>query len=305
MSLENENMKGLVLFSHINRTGSLSAAAELLNISRSSVSKQLSALEKKIGSRLFNRTTRKIMLTEVGKQVLQESRKVELALQKIEHISDDHQSEISGDIRVSSTIAVGRIHLAPLISKFLARYPKISIDLQLEDRTVDMIAENVDISIRIGHLTDSNLIARKVYELNGTLCASPEYLKNAPPLKTPNDLINHQCLFYRNSKITLNKWTFSSNKGDETISVSGPLSVNDPSALLSAALEHAGVILLENILIGDNLREGKLVHLLPEYQPYESFPMYVVYPEREFMPAKIRTLINFIIEELPPKILEQ
>ena len=302
MSLENENMKGLVLFSQINRLGSFSAAAQLLNISRSSVSKQLAALEKKIGSRLFNRTTRKIVLTEVGLQVLQEAHKVELALQTIEHISEDHQSEIAGNIKISCSVAFGRIHLVPLIAKFIARYPKLSIELQLEDRTADMVAENVDISIRVGHLTDSNLIARKLCDLSWTLCASPEYLKNAPSLKTPSDLVNHRCLFYRNSNISLNAWSFSSANGEESITVSGPLTINDPSALVSAALEHAGVLLIDKSLLGDALSKGKLIPILPKYQPTEGLPMYVVFPEREFMPAKTRALINFILEEMPSKI---
>ena len=166
MPIENENMKGLVLFSHINKLGSLSAAAQVLGMSRSSVSKQLAALEKKIGSRLLNRTTRKIVLTEVGRQILQEAHKVELALQTIEHISEDHQSEIAGALKVSCSSAQGRVHLVPLLAKFLARYPKLTVNLQLEDRFADMVAENIDVSIRIGYLPDSTLIARKLGDLS-------------------------------------------------------------------------------------------------------------------------------------------
>lgn len=302
MSLENENMKGLVLFSQIHRLGSFSAAAQLLNISRSSVSKQLAALENKIGSRLFNRTTRKIVLTEVGLHVLKEAHKVELALQTIEHISEDHQSGLVGDITVSCTSAFGRIHLVPLISTFLARNPKLRITLQLDDRTADMVAEKVDISIRVGHLTDSNLVARKICDLSWTIVASPDYLKNAPALNTPSDLVKHRCLFYRSSNISLNTWTFSGEKGEESVTVSGPLTINDPSALVSAALEHTGVLLIDKGLLGDNIHQGKLIKILPEYQPVGGLPMYIVFPEKEFMPAKTRALINFILEEMPVKM---
>lgn len=296
MALENENMKGLVLFSHINRLGSLSAAAELLNISRSSVSKQLAALEKKIGSRLFNRTTRKIVLTEVGLEVLKEAHKVELALQAIEHISEDHQSDMEGEIKISCASAQGRAHLLPLITQFLILHPNLRINLQLEDRFVDMVAENIDVSIRIGHLPDSTLIARKLGDLSWVLCASPEYLKNAPPLETPSDLVDHRCLFYQNLKWTMNTWTFSSKKGEESVAVSGPLSINDPSALVSAALKHLGVLLIDKSLLDDNMNQGKLISLLPNYRPIGGLPMYIVYPEKEFMPARIRALINFIID---------
>ena len=302
MALENENMTGLVLFSHISRLGSLSAAAQLLNISRSSVSKQLSALERKIGSRLFNRTTRKLVLTDVGRQVLQEAHKVELALQAIEHISEDSQSEIAGAVKVSCASAQGRVHLVPLLSKFLAKYPRVTVNLQLEDRFVDMVAENIDISIRVGYLPDSTLIARKLGDLTGVLCASPEYLEHAPPLLKPSDLSNHRCLFYRNSKMTMNTWSFSGDEGDMSVTVSGPLTINDPSALVSAAIDHAGVLLTDKALLGDAMRDGKLIPVLPEQQVIGGLPMYVVYPEKEFVPAKTRTLVDYILAEMPAKL---
>ena len=302
MALESQNMHGLVLFSHINRLGSLSAAAQLLGISRSSVSKQLAALEGKIGSRLFNRTTRKIVLTEVGRQVLQEAYKVELALQTIEHISEDSQSVIAGDLNVTCASAQGRVHLVPLITKFLAHYPKVNVNLQLDDRFVDMVAANLDVSIRIGYLPDSTLIARKLGDLSGVLCASPKYLSNAPPLQTPADLLHHRCLFYRNSKLAMNAWSFISDEGEESVTVSGPLSINDPGALISAALAHAGVLLVDKGLLGDTIRDGQLVPILTGYRSIQNLPMYVVYPEKEFIPAKTRALVDFLLEEMPAAI---
>ena len=302
MALESQNMHGLVLFAHINRLGSLSAAAQLLGISRSSVSKQLAALEGKIGSRLFNRTTRKIVLTEVGRQVLHEAYKVELALQTIEYISEDSQSVIAGDLNVTCASAQGRVHLVPLITKFLAHYPKVNVNLQLDDRFVDMIAENLDVSIRIGYLPDSTLIARKLGDLSGVLCASPKYLSNAPALQTPADLLHHRCLFYRNSKLAMNAWSFISDEGEESVTVSGPLSINDPGALISAALAHAGVLLIDKGLLGDTIQDGQLVPILPGYRSIQNLPMYVVYPEKEFIPAKTRALVDFLLEEMPAAI---
>jgi DNA-binding transcriptional LysR family regulator len=302
MALKSQNMHGLVLFSNINRLGSLSAAAQSLGISRSSVSKQLATLEGKIGSRLFNRTTRKIVLTEVGRQVLHEAYKVELALQTIEDISEDSQSVIAGDLNVTCATAQGRVHLVPLITKFLAHYPKVNVNLQLEDRFVDMVAENMDVSIRIGYLADSTLIARKLGDLSGVLCASPKYLSNAPSLQTPADLLHHRCLFYRNSKLAMNSWSFISDQGEESVTVSGPLSINDPGALISAALAHAGVLLIDKGLLGDTMRDGQLVPVLTGYRSIQNLPMYVVYREREFIPAKTRALIDFLLEEMPAAI---
>lgn len=304
--LESLKIEGLVLFIHINRLGSLSAAAQLLGVSRSSVSKQLAALEAKIGSRLFNRTTRKIALTEVGRQVLQEALKVERALQSIEHFSEDSRSVIAGDLNVTCASAQGRVHLVPLVTRFLARYPKVNVNLQLEDRLVDMIAENLDVSIRVGYLPDSTLIARKLGDLSGVLCASPGYLSTAPPLLTPSDLLRHRCLFYRNAKLSMNTWSFTSNADQlpmtESVTVSGPLSINDPSALIPAALANAGVLLVDKGLLGSAIRDGSLLQVLTDYQVTESLPMYVVYPEREFVPARTRALVDFLIKEMPATI---
>lgn len=302
MAIKDENMQGLILFTHINRLGSLSAAAQLLGISRSSVSKQLATLESKIGSRLFNRSTRKISLTDVGRQVLQEAHKVERALQTIEHISEDSRSIVAGALNVSCPSAQGRAHLVPLLTRFLASHPEISINLQLEDRIVDMVAENIDVSIRIGYLPDSSLIARKLGDLSWVLCASPEYLEKAPPLKTPGDLVYHRCLFYQNAKLAMNTWPFIGDKGEERVTVSGPLSINDPGELISAALAHTGVLLIDKGLLGDTMRNGDLVSVLPEYQPVGGLPVYIVYPERELIPAKTRALIDFLLEEMPAAI---
>jgi len=297
--MQDENIHGLVLFAHIERLGSLSAAAQLLGMNRSSVSKQLAILERKIGARLLNRTTRKIALTDVGRQVLKEAHKVELALQSIAHISEDSQAVIAGDLNVSCASAQGRVHLVPLLTEFVRHYPNINVNLQLEDRFVDMVTENMDLSIRIGYLPDSTLIARKLGDLTGLLCASPEYLSSAPPLRTPDDLLNHRCLFYRNAKLAMNTWSFAGVHGEESVTVSGPLSINDPGVLISAALAHAGILLSDKGLLGDTIRDGKLIPVLTEFQPIGSLPVYLVYPEKEFIPAKTRALVDFLLERMP------
>lgn len=299
MALEDEYTQGLILFLHINRQGSLAATAQLLGMSSSSVSKQLTALERKIGSKLFNRTTRKIVLTKVGHQVLKEAHKVELALQTISQISEDSQSVIAGDINISCASAQGRIHLVPLLTAFIERYPQINLNLQLEDRFIDMVAEKVDISIRVGYLPDSTVIARKLGEISGVLCASPEYLRKAPPLTCPSDLLQHRCLFYRNPTIAMNSWSFTSEHGEETIIVNGPLSINDPSALVTAALAHSGVILMDKSLLGDTLKNGQLVPVLTDYQLVGNLPMYLVYPSRELVPARTKALVDFLVAEMP------
>lgn len=298
MPSKKEKVHELVLFAQINRQQSLSAAAQKLGISPSSASKQLAALEKKIGSRLFNRTTRKIVLTEVGQKVLQEAHAVEQAIQRIEHISEDSRSVVSGELTISCPNAQGRIFIAPLIAEFLQRYPMVTVNLQLEDRFVDMIAENVDLSIRVGYLPDSSLIARKLGDASWVLCASPDYLEKAPPLNKPADLLNHRCLIYRNSKITMDTWTFHGDQGEESVNVSGPFTINDPSLLITAAIEGAGVLLIDKNLLGETINQGRLVPLLENYQAVGGLPTYVVYPEKEFIPAKTKAMVNFLLEKI-------
>lgn len=294
------NIDGLVLFYHISQLGSLSAAAQLFGINRSTVSKKLAVLEKSIGVRLLKRTTRKIVLTEVGRKVLQEARKVETALRSIEYISDDFQSVIAGDLNITCAAAQGRAHVVPLLARFLKQHPMVNVNLQLEDRFVDMIAENVDVSIRIGYLPDSTLIARKVGDLSGVLCASPEYLRIAPPLRSPSDLLNHRCLIYKSLQTQMNTWSFAGAQGEEQVTVAGHLSVNDPEALIRAACEHAGVLLADRGLVGDAVENGSLVTVLSDYECVERLPMYVVYPYKKFIPTKTRVLIDFLLQELPP-----
>ena len=302
MATKSDNLDGLVLFSVINKQGSLSAAAQLLGMSRSSVSKQLAALEHRVGARLLTRTTRKIMLTEVGHQVLKEALKVEQAIQAIDHISEDYQLEIAGSLKISCSSAQGRIHLVPLISRFLQRYPRLKINLQLEDRFVDMVSENIDVSIRIGFLPDSSLIARKLGDLSWILCASPSYLEHALPLNHPIDLLNHNCIYYRNAKSAMNTWTFLSETGEETVVVDGSFTLNDASALVSAATQHMGVLLIDKSLLGNTINKGLLQPVLTEYKPIGGLPIYAIYPEKEYMPAKTKAFIDFLVAEMPAAI---
>ncbi len=294
---------GLLLFSQIVRYGSLSATAQQLGLGRAAVSKQLASLEKKVGARLLQRTTRKLSLTTVGTEILVEARKVEEALKSIESISDNHQQQINGQLKISCSNAIGRTHLLPLLKFFTQQYPNVEINLQLEDRFVDLIAEQVDLSIRIGHLDDSSLIARKLGQLKWQLCASPDYLEKAGTPQKPIDLLNHHCLYYRNSKSNMNIWGFINPSGEEEcITVKGPLAINDANALITAAINGMGILNIDNAIVREDIQQGRLVEVLSNYQALAGLPVYLVYPAKEFIPARTRALIDFLIEFMSPKI---
>ena len=293
---------GLVLFSQIVRYGSLSATATQLGVGRAAISKQLSALEERIGARLLQRSTRKLSLTHVGAEVLVEARKIEQALSSVESISDNHQNRISGKLKVSCSNTLGRTHLVPLLKSFAEDYPDIAINLQLEDRVVDLIAEQVDVAIRIGHLQDSSLIARKLGRLTWRLCASPDYLQRQGTPKTPAELVEHNCLYYRNSKSSMNTWGFIGPKGEEHITVNGNLTINDATGLVNAAVNGMGILNIDNSIVRKHIDNGELLELLPGYQRMEGLPVYIIYPAKEFIPARTQAFIDFLLAFMRPKL---
>lgn len=291
---------GLVLFSHIVRSGSLSAAAEQLGIGRAAVSKQLSALEQRLDLRLLNRSTRSISMTEVGERIYREACKIEGVLESVGAIVDDSRNTLSGRLNVSCTHAVGLSHLVPLLPQFFSQYPGLHVNLQLEDRFVDMVTEKIDVSIRAGHLDDSSLIARRLGKLHWQLAASPEYLRINGTPTCPQDLLNHHCLCYRNSKVSMKKWVFDGPEGDEVVAVDGMLELNDANALVSAARQGLGVLLIDRSLIRSDIKSAALVPLLREYTALEGLPVYVVYPAREHLPNRTKVFVEFLQKNLSP-----
>jgi len=303
MSIPLERLPGLILFSRVAQYGSLSAAAQSLGLSRSAVSKQLSAFEAQMGSRLIQRTTRKLALTELGEQILREAQRVETALNAVESLTENSRQQVRGKLRVSCSSSLGRVALLPLLKEFTERYPEIELELGLEDRFVDLVAEQVDVAIRIGHLPDSSLIARRLGELAWQVSASPEYLGRRGTPRQPQDLLHHACLYYRNSKRAMNNWQFIGPDGLETVTVSGPLAINDAGALVEAALMGMGILLIDGAMLGNALDTGRLVPLMPDYPPAPGFPVYAVYPARDFLPAKTTAFVDFLLEKLSPLLI--
>ena len=256
-----DSLPALVLFARIVQYGSLSGAAHHSGLSRSAVSKQLSALEEKLGTRLLQRSTRSVKLTEAGQQILGEATRVLEAFESIESLSEELQGQVRGHLKVSCSAGIGRVHLVPLVKQFLALYPKVHVQLLLEDRFVDLIDEQIDVAIRVGHLPDSSLIALRLGEMTWVVCASPDYLsKNGIP-KIPTDLLHHDCLHYRNSQSAFNTWLFMGPNGEEEITINGSLSINDSTALVQAAEEGQGIVWIDKNSVGDAIETGHLVQV--------------------------------------------
>ncbi len=295
-------LPALVLFARIVQYGSLTAAAQNSGLSRSAVSKQLSALEEKLGARLLQRSTRSFKLTPAGKQILGEARRAQEALENVEMLSEELEGHVRGNLTVSCSAGIGRVHLVPLLKQFHELYPQVHVQLLLEDRMVNLIDEQIDVAIRVGHLPDSSLIGLRLGEMSWVVCASPEYLKKNGTPKTPTDLLQHDCLYYQNSQSSFNIWSFQGPKGDERVSINGSLSINDSTVLVQVAEEGRGIVWIDKHSLGDALEKGRLVSILEEYNLGLGYPIYLLYPARQHLAAKTRAFIDFLSAQFSPRV---
>ena len=291
------NPQHLAIFSAIVQAGSISRAADQLGYGKSVVSRQLARLEEDLGARLIQRSTRRLALTEIGDMVLQEARRIEQSLTSIEQLTDQYQQQVRGVLRISCSMA-GRLLVVPLMSEFLALYPEVKIVLQLEDRLVDLIAEQIDLAIRASPLEDSSLVARKLSDNTRVLVAAPSYLQRAGVPETPQDLTSHACLLYSNGGKVYDEWTFLDDDGPYKVRVSGPMQINDGGALITATVCGVGIQMIPRRLVEAELARGDLVQVLADCKLPPGAPIYAVYPARDWLPLKTSTFINFMQEKM-------
>lgn len=274
--------------------GSFAAAADRLELSRAVVSKHIKYLEEHIGTRLLERTTRRVALTELGRAFYERAQR---ALGELdEAMLEAGQSTVvpRGKIRITSALSFGLRHLSHAISEFLGRYPEVNVELDLSDRMIDIGEEGFDLAVRIGALEQSSLIARKLATTRLVACGSPAYLKQRGAPKAPQQLREHNCLIYSyNPQPKI--WTFKRGGEEEAVHVDGCVQVNNGDLLRQLALDGRGLVLLPTFLVGDDLEAGRLVHVLGDYDAGE-LGIYAVYTNRKFMPAKVRSFLDFLVE---------
>ncbi|MGF6312401.1 DNA-binding transcriptional LysR family regulator [Bradyrhizobium sp. i1.8.4] len=291
-----DQLAAMAAFVRAVETGSLSAAARSLPSSLTSVSRQISALEEHFGARLLLRTTRQLALTDDGrvlyeraKSILGEVREIEAALSR-----DPHQP--SGRIRVSSPSLIGRLVIAPLLVEFLRRYPALSVDLLLIDRAVDMVEEDIHLAIRIGRLRDSQLIARKLTDLQMIVCASPDYLTRRGEPQTPDELSAHDCLVFSDSPGGA-AWRFADgSKTGRKFRISGRLWMNSLDALVNAARDGAGIVRVPAWQVQSDLASGRLQRLLIDHEPAPT-PLHLMLQPSRLAAPKIRAFVDYLVEQ--------
>ena len=282
------------VFVAVVENGGFSAASRSLGVSKSAVSKRINQLESYLGVLLLHRTTRKLSLTEAGERYYEHANQALIAAKKAEDSVTELQGEPQGKLKISSPMSFGRLHVSPLIPKFLQRYPKLQIDLVMDDRNIDLVADGIDLAIRSGDMQDSTLVARKLAPLRQVLCASPSYIERYGMPTTPSELSERNCILFSYSGDS-NQWTLTKGDQSKVVSVSGSYRVNNSEALLEALREGVGIGRLPTFVAGPDLKAGNLVRVLEPYQiPNHIF--YAVFPERRYLPAKVRAFLNFAIE---------
>jgi len=289
-----DQFSAIPVFVAVVEKGKFSAAAQSLGVSKSAVSKRINQLENHLGVRLLHRTTRKLSLTEAGARYYEHAAKALRAASKAEDAVTELQGEPQGKLKISSPMSFGRLHVAPLIPRFLQRYPKLQIDLVMDDKNIDLVAVGVDVAIRAGDMPNSTLIARKLAPLRQVLCASPSYIERYGMPVTPSELCNHNCILFSYSG-DANEWALNKDGQSEVVMVSGSYRVNNSEAILEALLDGIGIGRLPTFVAGPDLKAGNLVRVLDSYHlPNHTF--YAVFPEREYMPAKVRAFLDFSVE---------
>jgi len=284
----------LGFFSLLVKHGSLAAAAQQLGITPPAVSKRLAAIERRLGVRLLQRTTRRISLTPEGETYLVDGAGVLEALDTLERTVAGSRALPQGLMRVCATLGFGRRHVAPALSKFARRFPQVQVQLQLTDRPVNLVEQGFDLQLRFGELPDARLTARLLAHNRRVLCAAPAYLRRAGEPASPRELAQHQCLFIRESEETFGTWHLRAGSRSETVKVRGPLASNDGECVLGWALDGHGILMRSLWEAAPMLRAGRLRPVLAEWQ-LPAADIYAVFPTRSHLSAKTRALVDHLL----------
>ncbi|KZN61765.1 LysR family transcriptional regulator [Pseudoalteromonas luteoviolacea] len=289
----------LTYFNCVVEMQSISLASKYLDVQPSSISRQLAALEEELGVRLLNRTTRSIGLTEAGKKYYEYSQRIVTELQEAKQAVNALQGNPSGTLRLSMTVGFGESVIMPLVPRFTRQYPNINIEIELTERVVDLVDENIDIAIRSGRLSDSNLISKRLAANNFVICASPSYLKTHGVPVTPGDLERFACIKY--SYRGWRNW-FLINESPMKLKIKEGLSINSVNGQKQLLLNDAGIALIPFWAVKKELEVGSLVQLLPQYtfSPYETLSStYAIYLKRELLAPKTRVFLDFLSQNIP------
>lgn len=290
------NLGDLEVFARVIATGSMSMAARDLGLSPAVVSKRIKRLEDRLGTRLLQRTTRQISLTEAGQGFHQRILAVLAGIEEAETYASGRSSEVSGTLKISAPTSFGRMHIAPHLKAFMDAHPDLAIQLVLSDEFTDIVGGGFDLAIRIAELTDSTLVARRLASVRRLLCASPDYIAAHGMPRNIDDLKRHRCLPAHNHDV----WRLEGPQGTLNIRPEGMLITNSSEVIREAVIAGLGIALRSTWDIGEELKSGRLVQVLPAYEGSHNVALSAVYPSRQFLPAKVRLFIDYLAELYGP-----
>jgi DNA-binding transcriptional LysR family regulator len=288
-----DRLLSMTVFAKAVELGSFSAAADAFRMSPQLVGKHVQMLEQHLGVRLLNRTTRRQHLTEIGANYYEKVKVILAEVESAEGLAAESKARPSGRLRINAPVSFGIHALMPRLTEYMATYPEVQVEVSLANRYVDALEEGADAVFRVGELSDSSRIARRLEPYRLILCAAPAYLNAHPPIKSPPDLASHECLGFAYTELRTH-WSFNGPEGLVTVPVSGRLMIDSGEALLMAARAGMGVLLQPAELIEPELETGRLVHVLPKYPPPDR-PLHLLYaPDRQMTP-KLRSFIEFAV----------
>jgi DNA-binding transcriptional LysR family regulator len=282
-------------FVRVVESGSFSAVARELGSTQPAVSKHIAWLEQRLGSRLMERTTRKLSLTQEALQYYERAKTILEQIEDAERLVRRGRSEITGELRIACSVGFGRFQIVPRLKAFLAAHPQLRIDLRMSDAMSDLLEEGIDVAIRIGEITDANLIARKLGTTHRVVVAAPAYLKGRKLPRRPRDLAAHECVLY-SGLATRNEWRFDGPDGAQSVRVQGRFEVNSSEGVREAVLAGVGIGYAPAWLFADELREKTLRVLLRDYRA-ATLPIHGVSPPSRRFAAKIKALLDYLEAE--------
>jgi DNA-binding transcriptional LysR family regulator len=287
-------LTGMRVFTTVVDFGSFAKAAEKLDLSRGMTSRYVAQVETHLGARLLNRTTRRLSLTEAGDDYYHRAIQVIAMVEEAERAATQEAAAPRGTLRINAPVTFGARHLGGAIQAYLARHPQVKIDLTLNDRVVDLVEEGFDLGVRIARAIDPGLVARPITYARMLVCASPDYIKLNGMPKSPSDLAQHNCLTYAYSGLQ-NDWHFTRRGREYTVKVAGNMNANNGDIICNAAAAGLGIVCEPSFLTYELLRAKKLVRILEGWEP-DVLTIHAVYPNRQFLPPKVRSFIDFLVE---------
>lgn len=295
-----DKLTSMNVFVRVAKAGSFAGGARELGISRAMATKHIMQLESSLGTRLFNRTTRSLSLTDVGGSYLERCQQVLLDIEEMESAVTHLQTEPRGVLKISAPPVIGATYITRAIAEFLKIHPDLTVDLILQSSPGDLIDEGIDVAIFLGALNDTSMVARKLAGSSMVVCGSPDYLQRCGVPETPEDLREHSCLVNWASS-PRNKWQFRGENGLTVVTVSGRMQANVADAIRVAAIDGLGLVMLAYYVVARDIERGKLKPVLENYT-LPPLDIHAVYPHRKYLSAKVRRFLDFLQDWLGPQV---